>query len=160
MKVITTNINNRDLIKLIQKLDRSLVSINKNNKIEDRNKYESFNNLSDVSKVFLLYDGKIAIGCAAYKKISIDMLEVKRVFIDEENRGSGAAQFLLNGLEMHAIKEGFKYLVLETSIDNKAALKFYKKMGYSTISNYPPYVDLPTSVCLKKNLININLKNL
>ena len=55
-----------------------------------------------------------------------------------------------DNLEIQAIKQGYKKLILESGEPLIAAMNLYKKLGYQVISNYEPYVDMPESICMEK----------
>ena len=77
-------------------------------------------------------------------------VEIKRMFVRPENRGSGAAKQLLDELEKWAIEFGCSRAVLETGMKNPEAIRFYTKSGYATIENYGQYVGMETSICMAK----------
>ncbi len=58
------------------------------------------------------------------------------IYIKRSSRGQGVGKILLDGLYEAAKKEGFYKLVLNVISKNKAAIKFYEKMGYSYVGVY------------------------
>lgn len=56
-----------------------------------------------------------------------------------EARRTGLGSRLLNAAEEKMIEAGCTYVSLETAVDNLAALKFYKKHGYTTLKVLPDY---------------------
>lgn len=93
MKILITDAANLDFIRLTKELDESLNEISADRPEEERTKYTSFNELSDMTKAIVIYDKEIAIGCAAFKKYTTDTVEVKRVFISKNYRGKGLSKF-------------------------------------------------------------------
>lgn len=152
MKILMTDAANLDFIKLTKELDKNLNGISADQSEEERDQYASFNELSKLTKVFVLYDKEVAIGCAAVKKYATNIAEVKRVFVSEKYRGKGLAKMLLSELEKQVKKDGVDRLILETSKNNRAALNMYKAIHYQEIDNFPPYTDMADSICLSKDL--------
>jgi hypothetical protein len=46
--------------------------------------------------------------------------------------------------------EGFKLAILETGTKQIEAQNLYKKLGYTIIPNYGPYVNYTDSLCMQK----------
>ena len=74
------------------------------------------------------------------------------VFLKPEYRGRGISKKLMAQLENVAKAKGYRYLILESGAPLVAAMALYKKIGYVTIPNYGPYIDMPDSICMKKEL--------
>lgn len=152
MEILITDANNLDFINLTKELDQSLHTIGFDQSEQDKSKYASFNELSTITKAFVLYDNKTPIGCAAFKEYDQATAEVKRVFVNENYRGKGLAKLLLIELEKQAKQNDFSRLILETSQNNTLAIKFYSSIGYSKIDNFPPYIHMSDSFCMGKDL--------
>lgn len=152
MKILITDAANLDFIRLTKELDENLNGISADRPEEERTKYASFNELSDITKAFVMYDKEIAIGCAAFKKYTTDTVEVKRVFISKNYRGKGLSKILLSELEKQVENDGFSRLILETGKNNRAAVSMYKGLNYRETDNFPPYTEMEDSICLSKNL--------
>lgn len=148
IKTIRTNTKNKDFINLVKELDAYL-------KITDEDEhdfYNQFNSIDVLKEVVVTYVDKVAVGCAAIKKIDNTIVEVKRMFVLKENRGSGVAQKLLHELEGWAIELGYTKCVLETGIRQIGAVKFYKKCTYKVTPNYGQYIGMKNSVCFEKEI--------
>jgi len=148
IKTIRTNSKNKDFINLVKELDAYL-------KITDEDEhdfYNQFNSIDVLKEVVVTYVDKVAVGCAAIKKIDNTVVEVKRMFVLKENRGSGVAQKLLHELEGWAIELGYTKCVLETGIRQIGAVKFYKKCTYKVTPNYGQYIGMKNSVCFEKEI--------
>lgn len=78
--------------------------------------------------------------------------ELKRMYVRPEHRGRGLSRLVLGELESAAAGLGLRRLVLETGQRQGAALGLYRSAGYRRIENWGPYVDVPGSVCLGKDL--------
>ena len=57
---------------------------------------------------------------------------------------------VLSSLEEWASEEGFTKCVLETGNRQIDAIKFYKKSGYRSITNYGQYAQMEDSNCFEK----------
>lgn len=148
IKTIRTNTKNKDFINLVKELDAYL-------KITDEDEhdfYNQFNSIDVLKEVVVTYVDEVAVGCAAIKKIDNTIVEVKRMFVLKENRGSGVAQKLLHELEGWAIELGYTKCVLETGIRQIGAVKFYKKCTYKVTPNYGQYIGMKNSVCFEKEI--------
>jgi ribosomal-protein-alanine N-acetyltransferase len=52
---------------------------------------------------------------------------------------SGIGTLLISGVERELKSAGCDYVSLEVAVDNEAALRFYKKHGYSVLKTLPRY---------------------
>ena len=148
IKTIRTNSKNKDFINLVKELDTYL-------KITDEDEhdfYNQFNSIDVLKEVVVTYVDKFAVGCAAIKKFENSAVEVKRMFVLKEHRGTGVAQQLLVALENWAKELGYRKCVLETGIRQIEAVKFYKKCTYKVIPNYGQYSGMENSICFEKEI--------
>jgi putative acetyltransferase len=148
IKIIRANSENKDFIQLIQELDAYL-------KITDEDEhdfYNQFNNTDVLKNIVVIYVDEIAVGCGAIKKFDETSVEVKRMFVALDKRGSGVAQKMLQELEMCAKELGYQKCVLETGLRQVEAIKFYKKCEYQVIPNYGQYQGMKNSICFEKEL--------
>lgn len=79
-------------------------------------------------------------------------LELKRMFVRPEHRGSGAASLLLAAAEDAARELELPRLILQTGHLQPEAVRFYERSGYQGIPIFPPYEVLPRSNCFAKRL--------
>lgn len=77
-------------------------------------------------------DGKL-IAMGALKRVSTDIAEIKRMRVHPEYQGKGIGQTLLAMLEAKAKELGYKTIQLDTTVNQKAAIKLYEKNGYKEI---------------------------
>ena len=77
------------------------------------------------------------------------------MYVRPERRGAGIARMILSELETWAGEEGYMQSILETGIKQPEAIALYSRSGYRLIPNYPPYVDVAESICMKKELSNL-----
>jgi len=119
---------------------------------ETRVIYDKFNQISNLDTVVIAYVNDVPSGCACFKKIDVDTVEIKRMFVKPAERNIGLASGILSELEVWAKEDGFSYVILETAHKQHEAIAFYIKRGYAIIPNYGPYVGMETSVCFGKKL--------
>jgi putative acetyltransferase len=148
IQIKRTNFDNVDFINLVKELDAYL-------KITDRDEhdfYNQFNHIDVLKNIVVIYFNEIAVGCGAIKKFDNNTVEVKRMFVCQEKRGSGVAQEMLQELETWAQELGYQECILETGIRQVEAVRFYKKCNYKIIPNYGQYKKMENSICFKKRL--------
>ena len=96
-------------------------------------------------------DGEgVPAGCGAFRPLSDDVAELKRMFVRPAHRGLGTA--LLAHLEDAARRAGYRALWLETRAVNERAVGFYRARGYSPIPNFGKYVGRTEAVCFARDL--------
>ncbi len=106
---------------------------------------------ADVLATLLAYaDGALA-GHTVVRWNAAD-LEVKRMFVRPQHRGSGVAPLLLAAAETTARAAGLPRLVLQTGDRQPDAVRFYERSGYQRIPVFPPYDQLPWARCYAKQL--------
>ena len=148
IKTIRTNSKNKDFLNLVKELDAYLKVTDE----EEHDFYNQFNSIDVLKEVVVTYVSGIAVGCGAIKKFDNSAVEVKRMFVLKEYRGTGVAQRLLVALENWAKELGYRKCVLETGIRQIEAVKFYKKCTYKVIPNYGQYSGMKNSVCFEKEI--------
>ncbi|MGQ2983306.1 GNAT family N-acetyltransferase [Flavobacterium sp.] len=102
--------------------------------------------------VVVVYKDGMPVGCGAIKPYDDTTMEVKRMFVPWEHRGSGMALAVLQELEQWAKELGFAKCILETGIKMPEAIGLYKKSGYAQTNNYGQYAGVESSVCFEKSL--------
>ena len=100
--------------------------------------------------VIAVKDG-VPLGHAALRPYGAD-LEVKKVFVAAETRGTGVARALLAWLEEYAMQRGVASLVLQTGPLQLDAIALYEKIGYEPIAPYGGYGVIPGALCYRKVL--------
>lgn len=148
IKIIKTTNENPDFVKLIKALDTSLWETYP----ELKEDYWGNNIIEFNPNVVLVYHNEEAVACGCFKKYDKDTIEIKRMFVTNAMRGKGVAQQMLAVLELWAKDLGFTISVLETLYKQTAAIQMYQKVGYSIVDNYEPYVGLPNSICMRKQI--------
>ena len=148
IKTIRTNSKNKDFLNLVKELDAYLKVTDE----EEHDFYNQFNNIDVLKEVVVTYVSENAVGCGAIKKFDNSTVEVKRMFVSLDNRGTGVAQKILQELETCAKELGYKKCILETGVRQVEAVKFYKKCGYKIIPNYGQYQGMENSICFEKKI--------
>ena len=94
-------------------------------------------------------DQLVGIGAA---KIIDSYGELKRFYVPKEYRGRGIAEGILQALEIWLVEQKTYLSRLETGIHQKAAIRFYQKLGYNTTKPFGNYKVDPLSVFMEKTL--------
>lgn len=117
--------------------------------------YDKYNVIDSIDTVVLGYvDNKLG-GCGCFKPFSPDTIEIKRMIVEPEFRGSGLAGAILTELENWAREKGYEKSILETGVKQPEAIRFYCKHGYRTIDNYGQYIGNANSVCMSRDLVKV-----
>jgi putative acetyltransferase len=90
------------------------------------------------------------VGCGAFRPLDQQCVEIKRMFVAPEARRRGAARQILRHLEDEIRRRGFVSIVLETGIEQPAAIGFYEGEGYFPIPPFLGYVGCAPSRCYAK----------
>ena len=114
--------------------------------------YDTHNVIPYIGTVVLAYRDNQPVGCGCFKAFDGQSVEVKRMFVHPGARGNGVASLILTELEKWAAAEGYTYTVLELGNKQPEAIGLYQKLGYGPIENYGPYIDMPTSICMRKTI--------
>jgi putative acetyltransferase len=138
-----------DFQSLIRQLDHELW----NELQEDQATYDQYNKVPDIKTAVLVYVNEKAVASGCFKAFSTTAVEVKRMYVQKDQRGKGFSRVVLEALEQWAREEGYSEAVLETSIHFKPARALYTSAGYHIIPNYGPYAGLEESVCMQKKLV-------
>jgi putative acetyltransferase len=96
-------------------------------------------------------DDGAAIGCCAIV-ITPEFGELKRMYVQPEQRGKGVAHRVLDLLEGAAAARGCTRLTLESGPYQKEALALYARRGYEVCERFGDYPDDPFSVYMHKML--------
>ncbi|HXI95521.1 MAG TPA: GNAT family N-acetyltransferase [Candidatus Acidoferrum sp.] len=93
-----------------------------------------------------------AIGCGAVRLLDSKTVEVKRMYVEPEQRGRGVATEILHRLEDAGRGLGAERAVLETGVYQDEAIGLYRRAGYMQVACWGEYSTSPTSVCYEKRL--------
>lgn len=144
-----TNSDNVDFQNLVLELDKDLAIKN-----GDTNEFfVQYNKIDLIKNVVVAYDANgIAVGCGAMKEYEEGIMEIKRMFVPVEKRGSGIAGIILSELQLWAKELGYKKCILETGDKMIEAIGLYKKNDFQIIPNYGQYADVESSICFEKKI--------
>ena len=120
--------------------------------IENRKEFIPYNISECITEVLIVYIDDEAVGCAGLKRYSEIDVEIKRVWVEPEQRGHHIALKMMAQIEERASNDGYKRTILQTREIMKDAVELYKKLGYTKIDNYPPYDKLDGAICFAKVL--------
>lgn len=148
MHIRRTTTGDSDFQQLVVLLDHELW----NELNEDQATYDQYNKVPDIKTAILVYEGGEAVACGCFKELKKNTVEIKRMFVKKGSRGKGYSKAVLQELEQWARERGYRFAILETSVHFNTAKTLYQTNGYQVVPNYPPYVGLPESVCMKKAL--------
>ncbi len=150
MDFVRTDGKNKDFIENCRLLDMDL-DRRVGKKIK-REKYTQFNQLDKINEAIVVYEGNRAIGGGAIRRYDDGNVELKRVFIHTEYQGQGIGSKLVSLLIEWAKELGYKRMILETGELLAESCAVYRKLGFQVIPNYGPYVNMPESLCMAKDL--------
>ena len=136
-----------DFQKLTREFDEYLIDING----DERDFFAQFNNIY-IQNVIVCYDGNEAVGCGAFKEYEPNVAEIKRMFVNPNHRNKGIAKMILQELLHWTQEENFTSAILETAQKLKPAIALYHSFGFEIIPNYGQYINVESSVCMKKIL--------
>jgi len=97
-------------------------------------------------------DGGRAVGCGAIRLLDARTAEVKRMYVEPDQRGRGVGKAVLASLEEAAHRLGAERLVLETGIYQEAAIALYLGAGFTRVECWGEYASSATSLCYEKRL--------
>lgn len=146
MEFVRTTGKNEDFIENCRLLDLDL-DRRVGRKIK-REKYQKFNQLDEIKEAIVVYDEDKPIGGGAIRKYDDETVELKRVFVHNENQGQGIGSRLVSLLMEWAAELGYRWMILETGELLSESCAVYKKLGFKVIPNYGSYVDMPESLCM------------
>ena len=94
------------------------------------------------------------VACGAAKTLTDDgtYAEIKRVFVDQQHRGTGLSVKIMQYLEDELANRGIDIFRLETGVKQPEAISLYRKLGYSERGPYGAYKPDPVSVFMEKKI--------
>ena len=114
--------------------------------------YDTHNIIDYIATVVIAFVDDKPAGCACFKEHDTNTVEVKRMFVADNQRGKGIASGMMDELEKWAGELGYTTMILELGDNQPEAIKLYKGKGYQVTPNFPPYIGMEKSICMKKSL--------
>ena len=94
--------------------------------------------------------GAEVAGCAAYRPLSAEVCEMKRLYVRPAFRGRRLGELLCRALIREAGHCGYKIMRLDTGAAMHAARRLYSALGFTPI---PPYYETPyETLCFERAL--------
>jgi len=109
---------------------------------EDSIYYTRYSKKEKIKNVWVAFCDDIPVGCAAYRKKSRGVGEVKRMFVRPEYRGRGISKALLAAVEEYARRRGDHTLHLGTRITLEPAVVLYRHSGFMETLRSGLYVEM------------------
>jgi len=139
--------NQPEVIRLIEALDAFAIA----HYPPESNHFLDIEALSDPTVTFLVVrDGGEAVGCGAILRDARGWGEVKRMYVQPEQRGRGIGRRVLAELEAIVRAARLDLLRLETGIHNIGALALYRRAGFVECEPFGDYAPDPLSVFMEK----------
>lgn len=89
-----------------------------------------------------LRDGE-PVGCGMSHRLEPGVAEIKRVYVTDAARGTGAGRAIMTALVDQCRADGFELIRMDTGKPLKAAARLYLSLGFVLRS---PYYDVPEEV--------------
>jgi putative acetyltransferase len=137
-----------DFLLLVEALDQEFVVRYPSLK----NTFHKLNAMNENARVILAYADDKPVACGAFRPYAQKVIEIKRMYTLPSFRNRGIGGNVLRELEQWAREEGFTEAILETGIHQPEAMAAYRKAGYRSIPNFPPYENVEISRCFGKKL--------
>lgn len=114
--------------------------------------YSPHNKVAEIETAVLALEDGAPVGCGCFKLHAPGTIELKRMFVRPAARGRRIGQQLVEALEAWARELGHTYAALETGNLQPEAISLYARCGYQRTPCFPPYDQLPSSICMRKAL--------
>jgi GNAT superfamily N-acetyltransferase len=101
---------------------------------------------------FVAYRGAQAVGCGGLRRHDEHVGEVKRMYVEPDERRHGVGRAILRAVESAARRIGYRELVLETGVLQPEAIALYESEGYVAVEPWGLYRESVTSRCFAKEL--------
>ena len=138
MKILPSDIRAPEVLRLFSAHDDFMIDFLG----EDSVYYTRYSAGEKLQAVWVAYDGEAPVGCAAYRKKSRGVGELKRMFVKGEYRGRGISKALLTAVEEYARQRGDRALYLDTRVTLEPAMTLYRRAGFVEVARNGLYVEL------------------
>jgi GNAT superfamily N-acetyltransferase len=102
-------------------------------------------------RLLLAWDGARAVGCVALRPIDAERCEMKRLYSQPAQRGTGLGRRLATRICEEARAAGYRQICLDTLPSMQAAVALYGSLGFEPIDPYV-YNPLPGAMYLGRAL--------
>ena len=150
MKFLRTDGQDRDFAENCRRLDADLEA--RVGREIQRSKYEKYNQLDAIHEAIVVYEDGVLAGAGAIRRYDDASVELKRIYVSPMFRRKGIAQELVSQLIQWAKEVGYRRMLLETGEKLSGASALSAKLGFERIPNYGPYVDMPESSCMAREI--------
>jgi len=101
--------------------------------------------------LLVAYSGTEAAGCGAFRPLSDDLCEMKRLYVRPAYRGQALGRKIAETLLKQAQLAGYRAIRLDTLATMRPAISLYESLGFQKI---PPYYSntIENSVFMELNL--------
>ena len=93
-------------------------------------------------RFFIARSAGQSVGCGGIALFG-DFAELKRMYVRPDARGRGIADAILARLAAEATAAGLPLLRLETGTEQKPAIHFYRRLGFTPCDAFEPYSAMP-----------------
>jgi len=112
---------------------------------------------TSAEQVFVLQKDDTVFGFVVLRPVTIDCIDLKRLYLTSTQRGKGLGKHLLNYALDFAVRNNYKSIRLETTSRFKEAVALYEKSGFKVIkeAQKSPGHDLVLEKNLKPTILHI-----
>ncbi len=147
IKIIRTNSENEEFKKLVQLLNSDLAE-----RDGESHPLSQFNTIDNIKYVVLAYENHKPIGCGAIAEYDLNTMEIKRMYVLPEVRGTRIGTNILTELENWAKELGSFKCVLFTGTNQPEANRLYKRNAYREIQKYGKLAEIADCLCFAKEI--------
>jgi GNAT superfamily N-acetyltransferase len=149
IEIIITTPYDKNVIPLLEDLSNNL-GVRFGN--DGKDSFQEWQNDNPKYLFAMACENSEIIGCGAFRPISENVAELKRMYSKYKRKGIGMR--ILTFLEAKAKEENYTEIWLETRKKNSEACHFYLNNGYKQIDNYGKYINNTEAICFGKKLNN------
>lgn len=147
IRIIRTNSENQDFIKLVQLLNSDLAE-----RDGESHPLSQFNTIDNIKFVVLAYENNKPVGCGAIAEYDLNTMEIKRMYVSPEVRGKRIGTHILLELENWAKELGSFKCILFTGSKQPEANRLYESSGYIQIQKYGKLAEIADCLCFAKEI--------
>ena len=118
-----------------------------------QNRYAETNRPENMTALAVVYDDEKPVACGAWKRLSEDTAELKRLYVMPDYRRQGVARRLMATLETDAAKAGIRQMILETAKTTEDSHKLYLSAGYLPRAYYGSPAGAEYCACFYKDMV-------